>query len=321
MPEVICLRPLEDFANAGVALPKALSIRAMAPESRELAEAMRSAEALVIPAVGPALATELFAGSAIRLVQVTGAGVDRVDGAGLARLGIAVAGVPGSSALAVAEYVVATAVALLRFLPGSTAAIRAGDYENVRDRMIRCGLSQLAGLTVGVVGYGIIGQATARQCAALGANVILCDPAIDREDGVELGELLGTADIVTLHVPLQDGTRGMIGAAEIGLMKPDAILVNAARGGIVDEAALAEALEAGWIGGAAVDVYSREPPAPENPLLNVNAAGARRLILTPHIAGVTRQAWASLFAEAWDNVSRVLLQGEPARNVTNGAAG
>ncbi|MDE0696265.1 MAG: hypothetical protein OXH76_10595 [Boseongicola sp.] len=104
-------------------------------------------------------------------------------------------------------------------------------------------------------------------------------------------------------------------------MKPDAILVNAARGGIVDEAALAEALEAGQIGGAVVDVYSREPPSPENPLLNVNAAGARRLILTPHIAGVTRQAWASLFAEAWDNVSRVLLQGEPARNVTNGAAG
>lgn len=321
MPEVICLRPLEDFAKAGVVPPKALSIRAMAPESRELAEAMRSADALVIPAVGRTLATELFAGSAIRLVQVTGAGVDRVDGAGLARLGIAVAGVPGGSALAVAEYVVATAVALMRSLPGSTAAIRAGDYKNIRDRMIRCGLSQLAGLTVGVVGYGIIGQAAARQCAALGAEVVICDPAIDREDGAELGELLATADIVTLHVPLQDGTRGMIGAAEIGLMKPDAILVNAARGGIVDEAALAEALEAGRIGGAVVDVYSREPPAPENPLLNVNAAAARRLILTPHIAGVTRQAWASLFAEAWDNVSRVLLQGEPARNVTNGAAG
>ncbi|MDE0520519.1 MAG: hypothetical protein OXH79_01005 [Boseongicola sp.] len=321
MPDVICLRPLEDFANVGVVPPRALTIRALDPESQELAEAMRSAEALVIPAVGPALETELFAGSAIRLVQVTGAGVDRVDGAALAGLGIAVAGVPGHSALAVAEYVVATAAALKRFLPGSTAAIRAGDYMNVRDRMIRSGLNQLAGLTVGVVGYGIIGQATAWQCAALGATVILCDPAIDREDGVELGELLATADIVTLHVPLQDGTRGMIGAAEIGLMKRDAILVNAARGGIVDEAALADALEAGRIGGAAVDVYSREPPAHDNPLLTVSAAAAHRLILTPHVAGATRQAWAGLFADAWDNVARVLLQREPARNVTNGITG
>ena len=318
MPDVVCLRPLEDFANVGVVPPRALSIRAMEPESQELAEAMRSAEALVIPAVGPALDTELFAGSAIRLVQVTGSGVDRVDGTALAGLGIAVAGIPGRSAMAVAEYVVATVAALLRFLPGSTAGIRAGDYMNVRDRMIRSGLDQLAGLTVGVVGHGIVGQATARQCAALGAKVILCDPAIDGEDGVDLGDLLATADIVTLHVPLQGGTRGMIGAAEIGLMKPNAILVNAARGGIVDEAALAEALEAGRIGGAAVDVYSSEPPEPDNPLLTVSAAAAQRLILTPHVAGVTRHAWARLFAEAWDNVARVLLQGETARNVTNG---
>ena len=126
--------------------------------------------------------------------------------------------------------------------------------------------------------------------------------------------------IVTLHVPLQDGTRGLIGAAEIGLVKPGAILVNAARGGIVDEAALAEALEAGRIGGAVVDVYSTEPPAPDNPLLTLSAVAAQRLILTPHIAGVTRQAWASLFAEAWNNVARVLLQGEPACHVTNGVA-
>ena len=113
----------------------------------------------------------------------------------------------------------------------------------------------------------------------------------------------------------------MIGAAEIGLMKRNAILVNAARGGIVDEAALADALESGRIGGAAVDVYSNEPPAPDNLLLAVSASASQRLILTPHIAGVTRQAWASLFAEAWDNVARVLLQGEPARNVTNGVTG
>ncbi len=318
MPDVICLRPLDDFARVGVILPEALDIRAMEPESPELGEAMRSAKALVLPAVGPALQTGLFAGSAIRLVQVTGAGIDRVDGAALAGLGIAVAGVPGRSALAVAEFVVATVSTLLRRLPESTAAIRAGEYMDIRGRMIRCGLNQFAGLTVGVVGFGIIGRATARQCSELGANVIFCDPAIDSGDSVELGDLLARADIVTLHVPLQDGTRGLIGAAEIGLMKPDAVLVNVARGGIVDEAALAEALEAGRIGGAVVDVYSTEPPASDNPLLTVGDATAQRLILTPHIAGVTRQAWAGLFSEAWDNVARVLLEGEPARHVRNG---
>ncbi len=318
MPDVICLRPLDDFAKVGVVLPEALDIRAMDPESPELGEAMRSARALVLPAVGPALQTGLFAGSAIRLVQVTGAGIDRVDSAALAGLGIAVASVPGRSALAVAEFVVATVSTLLRRLPESTAAIRAGEYMDIRGRMIRCGLNQFAGLTVGVVGFGIIGRATARQCSELGANVIFCDPAIDSGDSVELGDLLARADIVTLHVPLQDGTRGLIGAAEIGLMKPDAVLVNAARGGIVDEAALAEALEAGRIGGAVVDVYSTEPPASDNPLLTVGAAAAQRLILTPHIAGVTRQAWAGLFAEAWDNVAHVLLEGEPARHVRNG---
>ncbi len=317
MSDVICLRPLEDFANAGVTLPEALNVRALEPQSRELAEALRSAEALVIPAVGPALETGLFAGSAIRLVQVTGAGMDRVDGAALAGQGIAVAGIPGRSALAVAEYVVATVSSLLRFLPGSTAAIRAGDYMTIRERMIRRGLNQFAGLTVGVVGYGVIGRATEKQCAALGAKVIFCDPAVESEDSVEFRELLATADIVTLHVPLQDGTRGMIGAAEIGLMKPGAILVNAARGGIVDEAALADALEAGGIGGAVVDVYSAEPPAADNPLLTVSETALQRLILTPHIAGVTQQSWASLFAEAWENVARVLLQGKPARHVTN----
>ena len=173
-----------------------------------LAVAMRPAAALVIPAVGPALGTELFAGSAIRLVQVTGAGVDRVDGAALAGLGIAVSCIPGRSALAVAEYVVATASALLRSLHASTAAIRAGDYADIRGRMIRRGLDQLAGLTVGVVGYGTIGQATARQCAALGAKVTFCDPEIDREDGVAFGELLAAADVVTLHVPLHEGRAG-----------------------------------------------------------------------------------------------------------------
>ena len=314
MPDVLCLRPLEDFHNVGVTPHSALNIHVMGPDDPGLADAMKTAETLVIPAVGPALKTSLFEGSAIRLVQVTGAGVDRIDCAALAKLGIIVANVPGASASAVAEYVVGSASALLRFMPESTAAIISGDYAGLRGRVIGRGLNQLGGLCVGIVGYGVIGRATAAHCAALGARVIFFDPAVDGEGKRDLPELLASADVVSLHMPLMDSTRGLIGSAELDLMKSGAILVNAARGGIVDEAALAAALEEGQIGGAAVDVYSTEPPDADNPLLNVSDAAKSRLILTPHIAGVTRQAWAVLFSEAWDNVARMLVSNEPVRH-------
>jgi phosphoglycerate dehydrogenase-like enzyme len=128
---------------------------------------------------------------------------------------------------------------------------------------------------------------------------------------MSLRELLAAADVVTLHVPLIAATRGMIGDAELAAMKPGAVLVQAARGGIVDEAALARHLASGHLGGAAVDVYSTEPPVADNPLLTLAGEGARRLLLTPHIAGVTRQSSALLFRSAWQNVERVLVRGEP----------
>jgi phosphoglycerate dehydrogenase-like enzyme len=128
---------------------------------------------------------------------------------------------------------------------------------------------------------------------------------------MSLRELLAAADVVTLHVPLVAATRGMIGEAELAAMKPGAVLVQAARGGIVDEAALARQLASGHLGGAAVDVYSTEPPAPDNPLVVLTGEGARRLLLTPHIAGVTRQSSALLFRSAWQNVERVLVRAEP----------
>jgi phosphoglycerate dehydrogenase-like enzyme len=129
-----------------------------------------------------------------------------------------------------------------------------------------------------------------------------------------LNELLAAADIVTLHVPLLPSTESMIGEQELGRMKSGAILINAARGGIVDEAALVQCLTSGHLGGAAVDVYSIEPPAQDNPLLAAQKEIGRRLLLTPHIAGVTRQSWAFLFRSAWQNVERNLTRDEPAEN-------
>jgi len=151
----------------------------------------------------------------------------------------------------------------------------------------------------------------------LGCRIGYCDPAADASAARAIGaspmtfdEILAQADIVTLHVPLLPQTRHLIGARELAKMKPGAVLIQASRGGIVDEAALAACLAAGGIHGAAVDVYAAEPPQSGNPLLTLNNEAAQRLLLTPHIAGVTRQASARLFRTAWENVERVLVRNE-----------
>jgi phosphoglycerate dehydrogenase-like enzyme len=184
--------------------------------------------------------------------------------------------------------------------------------------MVTDNLAGLEGLLVGVVGFGTIGVAVARAFHAAGARLCYYDPAPrDPATAAALGaaampfdELLAAADVVTLHVPLLPATHGLISARELARMKPGAILIQAARGGIVDEAALAAALASGHLGGAAVDVYSTEPPTADNPLLKVSGEAAARLLLTPHIAGVTRQASAQLFRSSWQNVERVLVRGE-----------
>lgn len=322
--DVLCLRPEADFLSIGVTPPAALSVAYRGPADADVPDLIKTARALVIPAVGPALPGTLFRGTSLKLVQVTGAGLDRLDRAVLADEGIALANVPGGSNAALAEYVVANALSLSRGFHAAGAALRAGEYAEHRKRMVAANLRGLGGLTVGFVGLGTIGLAVAERCHAMGANIAFYDPAPPRDpaalarlgaQAMELDALLAASDVVTLHVPLIEATRNLIDARRLGLMQPGAILINAARGGIVDEAALAAALEEGRLAGAAVDVYSTEPPAPDNPLLTVSAAAASRLILTPHIAGVSRQASQFLFSEAWANVARVLIDGHPPEHV------
>jgi phosphoglycerate dehydrogenase-like enzyme len=211
---------------------------------------------------------------------------------------------------------------LLRRLAWASGEVRAGNYARCRAQLLADNVGGLEGLVAGVVGLGTIGMAVARALHAGGCRVIYCDPrpvdpagaaGIGAEQ-VELSALLSRADLVTLHVPLLPATRNLIGAAEIAAMKPGAVLVQASRGGVVDEAALAAALEAGHLGGAAVDVYAAEPPPPDHPLLSLSPAAAQRTLLTPHIAGVTRQASAFLFRSAWENVERVLVAHQPPLN-------
>lgn len=321
--DVIVLRPEADFQRVDALAPKSFSLAYRAPDDAELPALMKQARAMVIPAVGPKLAPSLFEGSTVKLVQVTGAGLDRLDEAALKKYGIAVANVPGGSNSAVSEYAVTTASTLLRRFAWSDAEIKAGRYEAFRKRMLADNLAGLDGLTVGVVGLGVIGLAVAQAFHRMGARISYFDPAprdakaataMDAQS-LALDELLRTADVVTLHVPLIPATQGLIGDRQLASMKKGAILINAARGGIVDEAALVAHLESGHLGGAAVDVYSTEPPAADNPLLKLSGDAAARLLLTPHIAGVTRQSAAFLFRSSWANVVRVLAGEAPLNRV------
>jgi phosphoglycerate dehydrogenase-like enzyme len=317
-PTVLCLRPEGDFTRVEALTPAGLDVIYGAPDDPALGDLVSKAVALVIPAVGPKLPARLFESTALRLVQVTGAGVDRLDRAALQRLRIPVANVPGGSSSAVAEYAVTAASLLLRHFVSADAEIKRGNYTSCRSRMLANNLSGLDGLLVGVVGFGTIGRAVAQAFRNLGCRIGYLDSDADPSAAEAIGaspmtlaDLLAGADIVTLHVPLLPDTRNLIGENELAKMKPGAVLIQASRGGIVDEAALAACLTAGRIHGAAVDVYETEPPGSESPLLVLKGEAAQRLLLTPHIAGVTRQASAQLFRAAWQNVERVLLRNEP----------
>ena len=316
--DVLCLRPRIDFERAN-ALPAAeLTVAYHAPNDAEVIPLMQQARALVIPAVGPKLDREIFEKTTVKLVQVTGAGLDRLDLPLLKDMGIAVANVPGGSNGAIAEYAVTTASILLRRFAWADAEIRAGNYQAFRARMVSDNLSGLEGLLVGVVGLGTIGLAVAQAFHRANCRICYYDLASRdaaaaqamNAESLSLDELLKSADVVTLHVPLLPATRGLIKARELKQMKAGAILIQASRGGIVDEAALAQAVSSGHLGGVAIDVYETEPPAPDNVLLSLSGEAAQRLLFTPHIAGVTRQAAEYLFRSAWRNVEQFILKNE-----------
>ena len=223
----------------------------------------------------------------LRVVGRLGVGLDNIDVAACEARAIRVVPATGANAESVAEYVVTAALVLLRGAYFSTRAVEAGTWP-------RQTLSQgreAAGKVLGLVGFGGIGRLTARKAAALGMRCIGYDSQVARGDAAwaesatqprDLETVLRESDVISLHVPLTPETRGLLGGERLRLLKRDAVVVNTARGGIVDEAALAAMLREGRLGGAALDVFEDEPLAAGSPL-----AGAPRLILTPHIAGVT----------------------------------
>jgi phosphoglycerate dehydrogenase-like enzyme len=313
MPTIL-LAPPQDRAVTDIA-------RALTPPGFELVPAdfgtpefyAAAAEAEFFLGLARTMGTEFFRSAPkLRLVQLLSAGYDRVDVEAARKAGVPVSNNGGANAIAVAEHTILLMLAVLKQLVRFHLDVVAGRWRPPASS--ESPVYELAGRTVGIVGLGNIGKKVARRAAAFDARVqyhdiVRLSEAEEDALGVRfvlLSELLRTSDVVTLHVPLNDGTRALIGARELGLMKPGAILVNTCRGPVVDEPALYQALKDRRIAGAGLDVLVEEPPAKDHPLF-----GLPNVTLTPHSAGPTWENWTARFRNGFDNIERVAAGRRP----------
>ena len=275
----------EPIAEAGLELLRS-RFDVDVEEEAPLDEIIDRYDAIVIRSATKLTRELIERGSRLKVIGRAGVGVDNVDVDAATRRGIVVANAPESTVVSAAEQTIGLLVALARNIPQAHAALKEGRWERSR-----WGGIELAGKTLGVVGFGRIGQQVARRAVGLGMNVIAYDPFVGgdrfRDLGVErvdtVDEVLAAADVVTLHSPLTDDTRRLIDREAIERMKDGARLVNAARGALVDEDALLEAIQSGKLAGAALDVFSREPY--DGPLLELD-----EVVVTPHLAASTDEA-------------------------------
>jgi len=252
----------------------------------------------------------------LRLIAVAATGTNNIDLAAAARHGIRVCNISAYATPSVVQHVFALLLTLTRHLDDYQQAVRGGRWQQsgqfcLLDYPIR----ELGGLTLGIVGYGELGRAVAEVAEkAFGMRILIAErPGGEaRPDRVPLQVLLPQVDVLSLHCPLTEATRGLLGEAELALMKPEALLINTARGGIVDEPALAAALREGRLGGAGIDVLQTEPPGANSPLLTGNIPN---LIVTPHIAWASREARQRLTDQLAENI-RAFLAGTPQNLVT-----
>ncbi|MHC1760123.1 MAG: 2-hydroxyacid dehydrogenase [Negativicutes bacterium] len=260
----------------------------------------------------------------LKFIQCMGAGFNQVDLAAAEQRKIPVANSPGLNDSTVAEFTIGAIIALQRRILESDAEIKEGRYAAFRRRVLQEGLQEIGGSRLGLVGIGNIGMKVAKIAELLGASVSYYtqhrrSAEVECQSGIiyqPLDELLAGNEIVSLHVPLNSATRGLIGERELALMPAGSLLVNTSRGAVVDQAALAQALESGHLAGAAVDTFDPEPPDADHPLLRLSPAAQRRLLLTPHTAGVTFPSFRRMLAAGVANIERV-LRGEPAENQVN----
>ena len=273
-----------------------------ATQAAEVAERLLGATIAITNKV-PVRAADIARLPDLKMIAVAATGTDNVDLAACRERGIVVSNIRNYSLVSVPEHCFAMILALRRNLRAYCADVDAGLWQQSKQFcLFDHPIGDLAGSRLGIVGYGALGHKVAQLGRAFGTHVCVASRSPVAEPDVTnmaLDELLRTCDVVSLHLPLNDQTRNMIGAPELALMKPTALLINTARGGLVDEAALAQALRQGTIGGAGFDVLSREPPAPDNPLLGVRQPN---FMLTPHVAWASAGAMQTLADMLVDNV-------------------
>jgi len=279
----------------------------------ETLAAITAADALIIRSATTADAELLAAAPNLKVIARAGVGVDNVDLAAATRQGIVVMNTPDGNTIATAEHAFGLMLALARHIPDSEISMRSGKW----DRKTFMGV-ELRGKTLGIIGFGRIGRAVAKRALAFEMIVITSDPYIPADvaedfgvELVDLDTLYARSDFITLHSVITDETRNMINAVSLAKMKRGVRIINAARGALIDERALAEAIKSGHVAGAALDVYSAEPPPTDHPLV-----GLPGVVHTPHLAASTTDAQINVAIEAARLVLDALQKGEY-RNVCN----
>ncbi|MHB0869618.1 MAG: phosphoglycerate dehydrogenase [Chloroflexota bacterium] len=279
----------------------------------ELIRIIPGYDALVVRSETKVTAEVIEAGTGLQVIGRAGVGIDNIDVAAATRRGIVVVNAPTGNNIAAAEHTIGMMLAVARNIPQAYLSLRAGNWQRSKFMGV-----ELRDKLLGVAGLGKIGTEVARRAQGLEMQVIAYDPYLSAEhakrlgiEAVTLDELLRRADFVTIHVPLTPQTRGLIGAEQLRRMKPTARLINCARGGVVDEAALLEALDSGIIAGAALDVFAHEPLPADSPLLRSD-----KVVVTPHLAGSTVEAQVGVALDVAEQIAAV-LRGQSARYAVN----
>ncbi len=307
-----------DFATVGAAEMDRSPLLSVLPDLRfyetttpeQVVERIRDAEVVLANKV-QLTSSVLEQAPNLRCIGLTATGVDNVDLVAARERGIAVCNVTAYCTQSVVEHVFACLLTLTHSLNQFNQAVRDGAWQASQEFcMLDYPLRELSAMTMGVVGSGNLGSAVMRTAEFFGMQVLVARragaPPEEGDGRVDLDELLALADVVSLHCPLNEHTAGLIGTRELSLMKNDAILINTARGGLVDSAALVSALDSGQIGGAAIDVLAVEPPVDGDPLLDYSSP---RLYMTPHIAWATREARQNSLNQLAANIA-AFLRGE-----------
>ena len=273
----------------------------------EFDEALGVADALIVRSATKVRADRFEKAPNLRVIGRAGVGIDNIDVGAATKNGVAVFNAPGGNTIAAAELTIGLMLALVRNIAIADASMRQGRWDRAQFKGL-----ELKGKTLGLVGAGRIGGEVAKRCEAFGMDVIVFDPYLDAAVagylGVELVDLntvFERSDVISCHVPLNEETRGIVGADAMSRMKPGVRLINSSRGGVIDEEALVEALEDGTVAGAALDVYTSEPLADDSPLRS-----APNLLLTPHLGASTAEAQIGVAVEVAERIIGALADGD-----------